>query len=232
MPTFYAHSTKSENKDDWQPLEVHLRNVANLAGTFASVFGAEDWGRICGLLHDAGKASNVFQLRLDGQPLRVDHSTYGARLAGLKCGPLGLLIAYSVAGHHGGIPDGGTQEGQLHYRLKNGNVPDDVEQVPGTHFPDELPLPFKLTRDRGGFSLSFFTRMIFSCLVDADFLDTESFCNPEKAHIRPATDSYSIFPDIKRRFDNLLAEKVHNSAPNRGEGKQSPPRVGAWIETW
>ncbi|MDX9787104.1 MAG: CRISPR-associated endonuclease Cas3'' [Desulfobacterales bacterium] len=211
MAMYYAHSTKSKNKDDWQPLEEHLRNVADLARSFSSVFGAGNWGKVSGLIHDAGKASNAFQRRLEGQSVRVDHSTFGARLAKEKYFPLGLLIAYAVAGHHGGIPDGGAQEGQLHYRLKHGNVPDDVQQIPEICFPNELTLPFKLTPDRGSFSLSFFARMLFSCLVDADFLDTEAFCDPEKAQFRPSIKSPCIFLDLKRRFDEHLAEKARDS---------------------
>jgi hypothetical protein len=97
-PAYYAHSTESKNKDDWQPLEQHLMHVADLAQVFASVFRAGKWGELSGLLHDAGKASDAFQRRLEGQPIRVDHSTFGARLAGQKVGRLGLIMAYAIAG--------------------------------------------------------------------------------------------------------------------------------------
>jgi CRISPR-associated endonuclease/helicase Cas3 len=213
MPKYYAHSTESKDKADWQPLAQHLQNVACLAQSFAAVFGAGQWGDIAGFLHDAGKATQAFQRRLEGHMARVDHSTFGARLASEKCGGLGLLLAYAVAGHHGGLPDGGVQEGQLHFRLKHGKVPDDAELVPEIDFPNELLLPFKPARDRGGFSLSFFTRMVFSCLVDADFLDTETICNPEKAEFRPPSAAPTLFADLKRRFDKHLAEKTRDSAP-------------------
>jgi len=78
---YYAHSTKTKDKSDWQLLEEHLRNVAEMAAEFAMPFGAEEWGRCAGILHDLGKASEEFQSRLNGANIRVDHSTFGAREA-------------------------------------------------------------------------------------------------------------------------------------------------------
>ncbi|MDY0263064.1 CRISPR-associated endonuclease Cas3'' [Syntrophotalea acetylenica] len=212
MPDYYAHSTESKNKDDWQPLSRHLEKVAGLARSFANDFGAGVWGEISGFLHDAGKATHAFQRRLEGNLARVDHSTFGARISSEKYGVLGLLLAYVIAGHHGGLPDGGEQEGQLHYRLKHGKVPEDVELLPEIDFPRELLPPFKSSRDRGGFSLSFFTRMLFSCLVDADFLDTEDFCDPEKADFRLTSAATPLFVDLKDSLDKHLSEKLRDSA--------------------
>ncbi len=208
---FYAHSTESKIKDGWQPLDKHLRNVAYLSEFFASVFNAEKWGELSGLLHDAGKASKAFQCRLEGHSDRVDHSTFGARLAWEKGGRLGILLAYAIAGHHGGLLDGGEQEGQLHFRLKYGKVPPEVVFPSEINSQEELLPPFKLTKDRAGFTLSFFTRMIFSCLVDADFLDTEAFCNPEKSQDRPSAMTKQLFVDLKKTFDKHLADKIRNA---------------------
>ncbi|NCD25967.1 MAG: CRISPR-associated endonuclease Cas3'' [Deltaproteobacteria bacterium] len=181
---YYAHSTKNPDKSDWQGLEEHLQNVAELGAKFAALFGAEDWGRMAGFLHDAGKATSEFTQRLEGRPIRVNHSIFGARLGRERGGKLGLLLSYVIAGHHGGLPDGGVQEGQLQYRLKNERIPDDVTHLSDTEWPTDLKLPFLLQRDRLGFSLSFFTRMLFSCLTDADFLDTEAFCDTTRAGLR------------------------------------------------
>ena len=213
MPEFYAHSTESKNKDDWQSLAQHLQNVAASAQSFADAFDAGQWGEISGYLHDAGKATQAFQRRLEGDVARVDHSTFGARMATDKYGVLGLLLAYGISGHHGGLPDGGVQEGQLHFRLKHGKVPGDAALFPEVEFPSELSPPFKPASDRGGFSLSFFVRMLFSCLVDADFLDTEAFCDSEKAELRPSCATTPLFVELKDRFDNHLAEKTRGAAP-------------------
>ena len=89
-----------------QMLCEHLRTVSGLAGRFADIFGAGDWGRVTGLLHDLGKYSDEFQARLVGDPARVDHATAGAREAAGRYAAGGLL-AYAIAGHHGrGLADG------------------------------------------------------------------------------------------------------------------------------
>lgn len=211
MGEFYAHSTDNPDKSDWQLLEDHLEGVACLAEKFAAVFGAGDWGRLSGLLHDAGKATSAFQARLEGCTKRVDHSTFGARLAQENAGPLGLLLAYAIAGHHGGLPDGGAQEKELHYRLKQGRVPADAVTLPKAGVCSDLLPPFKLKSEKGaGFSLAFFTRMVFSCLVDADFLDTEAFCSPEKAEARPLATSVQI-TSLKEKLDGHLTNLSNNA---------------------
>lgn len=212
MDQFYAHSTDSPDKSDWQTLEKHLDEVAKLAEKFASSFGAGEWGRNAGLLHDAGKATSQFIKRLEGSSKRVNHSTYGARHAQQSTGKLGLLLAYVIAGHHGGLPDGGAQETQLHFRLKHDKVPSDVKLLSMVEEPSQVQLPFKIARkseekfarQSAGFSLAFFTRMIFSCLTDADFLDTESFCSPEKAEDRPVHGNDKILPQLQGLLDQHL----------------------------
>lgn len=211
---FYAHSTDSQDKSDWQPLAEHLEGVARLSEGFAEVFEAGDWGRFAGLLHDSGKATADFIKRLEGSNIKVDHSTFGARLAQEYAGKLGLLLAYIIAGHHGGLPDGGAQEGELHYRLKHNKVPPDVALVPEAAVRQELALPFRLDRDFGGFSLSFFTRMIYSCLVDADFLDTEAFVTPDKSAERSSGDSENMIK-LKERLDAHLAGLAEKAKPTR-----------------
>jgi CRISPR-associated endonuclease/helicase Cas3 len=199
---FYAHSTQNPDKSDWQPLNQHLHDVALLAERFASAFGAGAWGRSAGLLHDAGKATIRFVQRLEGSTQRVDHSTFGARIAEDQAGNLGVLLAYVIAGHHGGLPNGGEQETELHFRLKNSKLPDDLALLPELEINNDLVPPFKLDRERGGFSLAFFTRMIFSCLVDADFLDTENFCTPDQSEFRPQ--NQQSLQVLKQKLDKHL----------------------------
>jgi CRISPR-associated endonuclease/helicase Cas3 len=52
---YYAHSLDGKPPEDWQSLEVHLKNVAEKARTFAEAFGAGDWGYLAVLWHDLGK---------------------------------------------------------------------------------------------------------------------------------------------------------------------------------
>nr|WP_320193628.1 CRISPR-associated helicase Cas3' [uncultured Desulfobacter sp.] len=207
---YYAHSLQEKPKQEWQLLETHLMNVANMAGCFADSFQAKKWGQCAGLLHDSGKATSAFQRRLEGSPERVDHSTFGAILAKETGGNLGLLLSYAIAGHHGGIPDGGEQETHLHFRLKH-KKPQETENLDVLNpcLDRTLNFPFKISRETGGFSLSFFTRMIFSCLVDADFLDTEKFCSPEVARERVDSQERKDLLELQRNMtvymDDILA---------------------------
>jgi CRISPR-associated endonuclease/helicase Cas3 len=208
---FYAHSTESADKSDWQLLAVHLDEVAKLAEQFATAFQAGDWGRCAGLLHDAGKATEEFQQRLEGSKKKADHMTFGARLAQANTGQLGLLLSYVICGHHGGLPDGGEQEGQLHYRLK---LPSAATLLSVSDIKQTLVLPFKLDKNFGGFSLSFFTRMVYSCLVDADFLDTEAFTTPEKHAVRPAI-TPEVMNNLKAALDSHLTGLTENAEPTK-----------------
>ena len=219
MQNYYAHSTDNPDKSDWQLLEDHLLGVARLAEQFAAVFGAGEWGHLAGLLHDAGKATAAFQGRLEGSSQRVDHSTFGARLAIEQAGRFGVLISYLIAGHHGGMPDGGAQESELHYRLKHGKVPSDAALLLTSVVRREPPFPFRLSSEqRAGFSIAFFTRMLFSCLVDADFLDTEAFCSPEQAAERPISTGPEQMVFLKAKLNEFLEElaaKVEPTPVNR-----------------
>jgi CRISPR-associated endonuclease/helicase Cas3 len=188
---FYAHSLEGKLHSAWQPLDEHLKNVAEMARSFAETFGAGDWGYLAGLWHDLGKYSKEFQQRLgieEGNDAhietkfgRIDHSTAGAQHAFNFLKDKGKLLAYAIAGHHAGLLDGKSNDSCLTRRLKK-NIPD------YSSCPDQIlniigltDLPFPLDQKRFGFQLSFFVRMIFSCLVDADFLDTEAFMDGEKS---------------------------------------------------
>ncbi len=190
---YYAHSLEGRPPSDWQPLEEHLKNVAEMARSFAEDFGAGDWGYLAGLWHDIGKYSYEFQQRLDIQegsdahietkPGRVDHSTAGAQHSFKSAGDRGKLLAYAIAGHHAGLLDGKSNDACLHARLKK-NIPDYSscpEHILKTKSLGNVPFDLNLhDPKRFGFQFSFFIRMIYSCLVDADFLDTEAFMDREK----------------------------------------------------
>ena len=184
---FYAHSKPAPQTglplptDHWQPLDEHLQNVANLAADFAKPFGGEAWARAAGLLHDVGKGTLPWQayLRKANQIVdelakhfqgRVDHKHVGAREAVELAEQAGKLLAYCIAGHHGGMPNwDDTEEWALRSKLNDQQPP--FERVTGTPaMPERLPI--NLDPKRCGFQIQFFARMLFSCLVDADYLDT------------------------------------------------------------
>lgn len=113
----YAHTA---DHGPWEPLADHLRGVGRAARDAAAAFGAEELGAAAGQLHDAGKASDRFQAYLRGEGSSVDHSTAGAQLACRRYGDrIGRLLAYAIAGHHAGLPDGiGGERSSLAERLR------------------------------------------------------------------------------------------------------------------
>lgn len=194
--TIYAHSREGSDPSEWQTLDEHLRNVAALASQFAASFGYENWGRVLGFYHDAGKVNPAFQRRLYGSKDLVDHGAPGAqavlsRYTSALGDANGCLLAFPIVGHHGGMPnglksgDGGRTP--LSRRLSADGVEDvvraflDFAERTGITLPDssELePMPLEklalsgdidTAQTRGIFSASVFSRMLFSCLVDADY---------------------------------------------------------------
>lgn len=167
---FYAHI-----RDDGQvqTVEEHLLGTAERCAAFASRFGEEQRGYMLGLAHDIGKCSAAFQKRLLGGP-RVDHATAGA----LECAKAGEdLMACCVAGHHGGLPDFGNPRTDYAGarscvgRLKKGRA----DGIPPYDWQGTLPNAGKFPGYSDPFTASLWTRMLYSCLVDADYLDTEAF---------------------------------------------------------
>jgi CRISPR-associated endonuclease/helicase Cas3 len=150
---------------------------------FGSKFGAAKAAALAGWLHDLGKYSQAYQAYIAGKgPGGVDHSTAGAQEVlklGLKGGDkwMAELIAYAIAGHHAGLPDMSGETSALADRIGKSVAPldtiwrEEVEIDAAGLVPTNLRPAPKI----GGFQLAFLGRMIFSCLVDADFLDTEAF---------------------------------------------------------
>ena len=172
--------THRREDGSFQPLREHMENVARLAAEYGAAFGAEEQAGRAGLLHDIGKYSPRGQARQrdpEHTP-KTDHATAGAQEAFLKLRDLPVGLA--VAGHHGGLPDlgvkGDRENGTFMARMK--------KELTGESDPSawrgEIALPqqakepewFGAVREpRIG---AMYTRMLFSCLVDADFIDTET----------------------------------------------------------
>ena len=105
--TFYAHSLPAPHAQAlWQLLSDHLKTVGSLAAEFAGAFSSDSLAEAAGLLHDLGKYTAAFQSYIRGSKDRVDHSTWGARIALERYGSLGYLLAYAIAGHHAGLANG------------------------------------------------------------------------------------------------------------------------------
>ena len=176
----YLAHRNSETLEE-QPLEEHLENTGMLAGKFAEAFGAYQWGYCAGKIHDIGKYSEAFQRRIRGSEEKVDHAAAGAQLLWKKKG-FYLFVSYCIAGHHSGLPDtGGTGDGSdqstMIGRMKK-RVQDYSEFQKEVSVPEITVPPFQPVKgENPGFFRSMLIRMLYSCLVDADFLDTENFMN-------------------------------------------------------
>ena len=183
---YFAHSGAGENRDDWQPLSEHLQQTGARAAGFLEAVGCGPVARSAGLLHDIGKFNPEFLKRLSGEAVRVDHSTAGAKIAIERYGggdasraSLGKMLAFAIAGHHAGLADG--VGGRDRPRPLSERLAVDVPQ-PDPVWEQEIRLPELVpprlqaqSRERTGFCAALATRMIFSALVDGDYLDTEAF---------------------------------------------------------
>ncbi len=225
MDNYYAHSTDSADKSDWQLLEDHLNNVSEKAGNFADHFDASRWAILLGKNHDIGKGTRPWQAYLRHANNIVDefskfyeghptHAFIGAQWLYKYSSEAGKLLAYCIAGHHGGLPNWNdsansalkTRLTQLYSKVEIAHsVPDFQEH-----------LPFSLDPNRLGFQLQFFTRMLFSCLVDADFLDTEASLNKKKSGWRSQYSCIYKFHDtFWTNFDLLREQADQTTKVNR-----------------
>ena len=176
---FLAH--QSEDKSRVQTVLEHLEGTAALAEQFARPFGGGEQARLAGMLHDIGKYSEAFQSRLQGSSCTVDHSTAGAQEAFRLRQP---EAAFAIAGHHSGLPDGGSSTDRserptLFGRLKKAVEPCETWSREVQPSLSSAKRPAQIAPDN--LSEAFYTRMLYSCLVDADFLDTEAFMREEPA---------------------------------------------------
>lgn len=216
---YYAHSGKLEDLSDGQTLLAHLSKVSEMAEQNAHWFGAKELAKYAGLLHDLGKYCPEFQRRLQGGKIRVDHATAGAQVAAARWQLMGKLLAYCIAGHHAGLANGideGEQRSNLDVRLKlepGKDIPhlDPIWQQE-IKLPEQLTMP-ELTYHKiwPGFQLVFFTRMIFSCLVDADRKDTNNYYRRLEGKGN-AESNYPPLSALRERFNTKLEKIQQNLA--------------------
>jgi CRISPR-associated endonuclease/helicase Cas3 len=218
---WYAHSLPNdEDKSHWQPLACHLKGVSTLSACFGAKFRAESAATLAGLLHDLGKYTLEFQCRLEGGE-RVDHATAGAQeivalaaQASDRC--IAEIIAHAIAGHHAGMPNS-VGETSLDARLRK-LLPalDPIWRNEITPIAEGLTPAGFSWRDNGrARQLAFFGRMIFSCLVDADYRDTAAFYNAARGEkidrdwprLRDNIDDYI------ERFDRYMEKKPRKDTP-------------------
>ena len=182
---YIGHTSDDGRK---QLLSDHLNGTAKLCRENANEFWA-DIAEFTGRIHDIGKYTAGFQKRINGaESIRVEHAICGAQEVA-KSPPKSYvpMIEYCVAGHHSGLPDGGTkadgeEDSTLHGRMKRktGDYSAYESEIKLEYPKDNLRELFDVSNPREIIErYSFFTRYLFSCLTDADFIDTERFVTPD-----------------------------------------------------
>ena len=197
------------NEEHTQTLKDHLCGTAELAGYFAGRFGKADWGYACGMLHDIGKYSLAFQDKIKNNSNRqVDHSTAGAKVCFEK-GGMYSFMSYCIAGHHSGLPDYGSSSDPGNAPTLQGRKKKHIEDCGAykseIHIPEIKTLPFDPQNSPDpDFSLSVFIRMLYSCLVDADFLDTEYFMKEGRTQRETGEEPSVLLEKLKKHVAGWL----------------------------
>lgn len=220
-----AHAIKHQERWRLHSLNDHLRSVSDLAKQYAEPFDGGAWAALAGLWHDLGKYRPAFQryirsatgldaetAHIEGAKGRVTHSTAGALHAEQRLGRAGRVLSYLIAGHHAGLHD---WHGGLDARMGGEDAQAELAEALAAGPPAEI-LRAELRTGSGpavpggwdGFAL--WVRMLFSCLVDADFLDTEAFMAPERVGQR---DDWPSIPALAERFDTAMATLVAGADP-------------------
>jgi len=214
------------------PNHGHLNKVAYWTAKFAAeMFPADSeesktahqWGYLTGLWHDLGKFAPEWQNYLatkadphtsegTGTPAkREDHSTAGAAFTH-ALPPCGSLMSYLIAGHHAGLANGTPD--LFNQRIgKTINEWKNHAQAAGVPLDEKIPSP-PLTRPHAGSdAMAFMLRYLFSCLVDADFLATESFMAPDRTSLRQPWPT-DIIDQLVTTLETHLASKFSNAEPS------------------
>lgn len=226
-PRPIAHAARDDG-GSWRPphdLVEHLREVGELAAEFAGQFGS-DWARLAGRWHDLGKfrprfqnyirVVSGFEFELDahikGEAGKAPHSTAGALLAVDRFGAAGRVLAYLIAGHHAGLADWfGGLDARLADPKSRAELNESLAEQPPVDLleaGDFKPNLQAIPGGKDGFAL--WVRMLFSALVDADFLDTECYMNPEKFARR---NTWPSLEELTPLFDAHMANLAAKADP-------------------
>ena len=200
IPTYVAHTPPKDQPEKWQTMQEHNENVAALAASFAAPFGAAELAEWAAWLHDVGKYSEDFQKYLRDceaavrgigrapRPGSAEHKVAGTRMAlSLLPARLNGAIAMCVLGHHGGLIARDNVKNSIADTQGKAPMQDVAMMQARADFPalssappTALPVAAGTTALEG----EMFIRFLFSCLVDADGLDTERHFSPETAALR------------------------------------------------
>ena len=213
--SYYAHSKENAPVEKWQTLESHLNQTARVAQDFARTFHSDDWAFLAGLWHDIGKTNPNFQQYIlyenkltDKAPsASKNHAAPGAGYILNQPNAFPIyhhIFGYLIAGHHAGLPDS-TELNR--YKTQSAFV--DRDYVRSLSQGRQIPslLPEFVQKNPHGFHM--WVRMLFSCLVDADYLDTQSFVT--------GTDptNFDTLDTLRQRFSRYMDTLAGTAAPSK-----------------
>lgn len=182
-------------------LRDHLVETACLARSMASKFQSGDWAGLAAIAHDVGKGRDVWQnyirrksgyealeAHLEGKAGKIPHAIFGVGLVEQEHGRvISKILSYCIAGHHRGLPDWssgyGVGSSALCHQLSHVEA---IGSLPSFMRPliKDMPSPRPPFAFGSGLDMSLWIRMLFSCLVDSDFLDTERYMDHKKGVLR------------------------------------------------
>lgn len=219
---YYAHTSEDSNgaklpesSGSWQPLSVHLINVSNISGLFGRAFGIEEEAAYAGLLHDLGKYREQFQTYLRGErpsSSETQHAIYGAAWAADEDTPQLFATKLAIAGHHAGLHDHCDIQGilcrlgiQLPESVNNliHRLESEIGSLPNPPQPPSWVI--RAAESGDSFPAEFYVRLVFSCVVDADRLDTAFW---------PKTPPIQTDLDAQPLLDAVKAERLRKISAN------------------
>ncbi len=233
MRKVYAHSLPGCPDSEWQTLEEHSRNVADLAAKFAAPFGSSEAARLLGLVHDLGKATKEFQeyLRRSADGLKVvrgevKHAVHsGAYIKKLIAAnvlntSIGDVLANITMSHHGGLRDA-IEDGERSMLARVGGVSLDELDGDSKHLPENVDgnrakseMLDICKRGKTQFAFHLAVKFLYSCLVDADRCDAAGIHDDSpvpkwEESIRRLEGRMATFVDCGRKIDKVRGKIAH-----------------------
>jgi CRISPR-associated endonuclease/helicase Cas3 len=227
----HAYATKQGMKE--QAIEEHVNGVVSLMLEFSKSFCEPEWAKFMAEWHDLGKYlpswQAYFKEKIEyidddseaAEACRGSHSTLGAAFSISKFGnKIGKLLAYPILGHHAGLPDFSPGEGAsiserlFHDGSLRKELLDDLNELERKHLvcftkpSRKTPFISAKNPEIDSEHLHLLIRMLFSCLVDADFLDTEAFMSPDVSKERGL---YPTLNELKGAFEHYMEGKLNEA---------------------
>ncbi|MFI3202666.1 MAG: CRISPR-associated helicase Cas3', partial [Eubacteriales bacterium] len=211
-----VHVAHKDIKGNIQSVKEHSETTAQLASEYSTMkFKGLVYNTA--LFHDIGKYQASFQKRIAGNKnIKIPHALCGAIELNhvMKRSVERMIMQYCIAGHHTGLHNFGTKadtkgQGTLRgtLQLETEDYSEYKKEISLTDIED-ISLFFSekcKTPQETGECFAFVTRYVYSCLTDADSIDTETFCNGYERN-RRNSDFQRCLEKINDRLNSFVVE--------------------------